>query len=439
MSKRRLLFITLSLSFIAIHHVVFAADDPKTVANLLNLTNILWTCLAAFLVFFMQAGFAMVEAGMTRAKNASNIIMKNLLDFSVGSLAFWLIGASIMFGAHKSFGWFAGDVDFFLSGYLKDADMFTYANLIFQTVFAATAATIASGAMAERTKFSAYLIYSVVVTAFIYPVFGSWSWNSLWGIGGDVKGWLENVGFVDFAGSTVVHSVGAWVGLAGTIMLGPRRGRYVNGAVKPIPGHNMPLAGLGVFILWLGWFGFNPGSTTAINDGSLAKIAVTTNLSAAAGAIGSLLTGWILLRKPDVGISLNGALAGLVGITAGCASTSPGAAAIIGFTSGIIVVLSVLVFDKLKIDDPVGAISVHGVVGAWGTLFLAVFDPAATFMGQLYGVLACFGWSFGVGLVLFFLIKVTIGLRVNEEEEAQGLDLSEHSAEAYADFRIAQR
>ncbi len=482
MKKKRYLFVIISLALIAVHHFVFAgqAEDIKKVAGELKTLkshgDILWTSIAAFLVFFMQAGFAMVEAGFTRAKNAANIIMKNLMDFAFGSLAFWIIGASIMFGANES-GLF-GSIDLGLSTWLGDAaNDNRYSYLIFQTVFAATAATIVSGAMAERTKFSSYLIYSIVVTALIYPVFGSWAWNSLWGAEIAVKtmadgkevikmvgsaGWLEAIEwlkvpdetgklvagvFNDFAGSTVVHSVGAWLGLAGALMLGARRGRYSNGSVKPIPGHSLTMAGLGVFILWLGWFGFNAGSTTSLGV-DLSKIAVTTNLAAAAGAVGALLTGWMILKKPDVGTTLNGALAGLVGITAGCASTDPLGASIIGFTSGIIVVISVLFFDKLKIDDPVGAISVHGMAGAWGTLligFLAVDSKGSfiwsgsQFLVQLAGVVACFVFAFGAGLILFFILKKTIGLRVSEEEESQGLDLSEHGAEAYADFRISQR
>ena len=455
MKKRRYLFIAISLSLIAIHHFSFGWSG-KLAVNGVEVTskidsNVLWTLIAAFLVFFMQAGFAMVESGFTRAKNSANIIMKNLMDFSAGSIAFWLIGAGIMFGANSS-GYF-GTIDIGLGNFLgNEKDLTRFSNLIFQTVFAATAATIVSGAMAERTKFSAYLIYSLVITALIYPIFGSWAWNSLWGAtladgSTGSQGWLEKLGFIDFAGSTVVHSIGAWVGLAGTIVLGPRRGRYANGKVKPIPGHNLTLAGLGVFILWLGWFGFNPGSTTAVG-GNLATIAVTTNLAAAAGAIGALLTGWIILKKPDVGTSLNGALAGLVAITAGCANVSPSGAALIGFIGGIVVVLSVLLLDKLKIDDPVGAISVHGTAGAVGTLLVGLLANKSyggtegswgQFFIQLAGVGAAFVFAFVAGLILFYLIKITIGLRVTEEEEAIGLDLTEHSAEAYADFRIAQR
>jgi Amt family ammonium transporter len=459
MRKRRLLFTAISLTLIMTHFWVFGAE-VDTLEKLRTDTDILWTVIAAILVFFMQAGFALVEAGFTRAKSAANIIMKNMMDFCVGSLAFWLVGASLMFGGHNSLGWFAGDIDFGLASWLgaANADPNKYSWLIFQTVFAATAATIVSGAMAERTKFSSYLIYSLIVTVVIYPIFGSWAWNGLWAIdsvGYGTGGWLESFkvgeasGFIDFAGSTVVHSIGGWLALAGAMVLGPRRGRYTkDGRVIPIPGHSLTLAGLGVFILWLGWFGFNPGSTVSVAGGSFATIAVTTNLAAAAGAIGALVMAWGLLKKPDVGMTLNGALAGLVAITAGCANVSPLGAAFIGFTAGIIVVLSVLFFDKIKIDDPVGAVSVHGVCGAWGTLlvgFLANPDFGGTagsfdqFLIQLTGVAAAFGFAMVSGLALFYLIKVTIGLRVSEHDEVIGLDISEHGAEAYADFRISQR
>jgi len=318
--------------------------------------NTVWTCIAAFLVFFMQAGFAMVEAGFTRAKNAVNILMKNLMDFSVGTIAFFLIGFGLMFG--KSNGLF-GTTLFGLSGVEPGSD-WNWTFLIFQTVFAATAATIVSGAMAERTKFVGYLAYSFAITLFIYPIFGSWAWGGLL----DGGGWLEGLGFLDFAGSTVVHSVGGWLALAGAIVLGPRIGKYApDGKPKAILGHNIPLAALGVFILWFGWFGFNPGSTTT-GDGSIGYIAVTTNLAAAAGAIVAMSVSWMVMNKPDASMALNGALAGLVSITAPCDGVSPIGAILIGATGGALVVGSVLFIDRiLKIDDPVGAVSVHGVCG----------------------------------------------------------------------------
>ena len=322
--------------------------------------NIVWTCVAAFLVFFMQAGFAMVETGFTRAKNAVNILMKNLMDFSVGSIAFFLIGFGLMFGLSNGL---FGTTLFGLSGIEQGKD-WGWTFLIFQTVFAATAATIVSGAMAERTKFRAYLVYSAAISLVIYPIFGSWAWGNL--LNGDNISWLADLGFHDFAGSTVVHSIGGWLALAGAVMLGPRLGKY-SADRKPnaILGHNMPLAALGVFILWFGWFGFNPGSTTTGN-GMIGYIAVTTNLAAAAGAVMALATSWMVLKKPDISMTLNGALAGLVAITCPCDGVSPMGAIAIGGVAGILVVLSVLFFDYvLKVDDPVGAVSVHGVNGLW--------------------------------------------------------------------------
>lgn len=400
--------------------------------------NIVWTCIAAFLVFFMQAGFAMVETGFTRAKNAVNILMKNLMDFSIGSIAFFLVGFGLMFG--QTNGLF-GTTLFGLSGVEPGTD-WNWTFLIFQTVFAATAATIVSGAMAERTKFTGYLVYSFFITLFIYPIFGSWAWGGLL----DGGGWLEKLGFLDFAGSTVVHSIGGWLALAGAVVLGPRVGKYgPDGKPRAILGHNLPLAALGVFILWFGWFGFNPGSTTT-GDGSIGYIAVTTNLSAAAGAIVAMATAWVLLKKPDASMALNGALAGLVAITAPCDGVSPIGAILIGSVGGVLVVLSVLFIDHvLKVDDPVGAVSVHGVCGAWGTLSAGLFNlESGLFYGgglgqlgvQALGVVTAFAWAFGLGLGLFYLIKVTIGLRVSEEEEQKGLDIGEHGMEAYAGFQI---
>lgn len=408
-----------------------------------------WTLVAAFLVFFMQAGFAMVEAGFTRAKNAANIMMKNLMDFSVGSIAYWLVGFGIMFGASAA-GLFGTNGFFLSSADPSTGDgLWQFAYWIFQVVFAATAATIVSGAMAERTKFGAYLFYSVFISALIYPVVGHWIWGG---------GWLSNKGMVDFAGSTVVHSVGGWAALAGAIMLGPRLGKYnKDGSSNAIPGHNIPLAALGVFILWFGWFGFNPGSTTAGTNLSIATIAVTTNLAAAAGAILAMFTAWVRFGKPDTSMALNGALAGLVAITAPCASVSPLSAIIIGAIGGVLVVLSVEVIDKvLHVDDPVGAISVHGVCGAWGTLAVGLFAEAAygeasgagainglffggglsQFFIQLIGVVSVFVWVFAAALLLFYIAKKTIGLRVSNEEQLKGLDIGEHGMEAYAGFQI---
>ncbi|MBN2513736.1 MAG: ammonium transporter [Sedimentisphaerales bacterium] len=402
--------------------------------------NIVWTCIAAFLVFFMQAGFAMVETGFTRAKNSVNILMKNLMDFSVGSLVYFVVGFGLMFGVSNGV---FGTTLFGLSGTEPGAD-WNWTFLIFQTVFAATAATIVSGAMAERTKFISYLIYSAVISLVIYPIFGSWAWGNL--LLTDNNSWLANMGFHDFAGSTVVHSIGGWLALAGALILGPRIGKYgPDGKPKAILGHNLPLAALGVFILWFGWFGFNPGSTT-VGNGSIGYIAVTTNLAAAAGAVMALITSWIIIKKPDISMTLNGALAGLVAITAPCDGVSPMGAIVIGSVGGILVVLSVLFFDYvLKIDDPVGAVSVHGVNGLWGTISYGLFamDGGLFYGGgfkqlgiQLLGAGTAFAWAFGLGLVMFILLKKTVGLRVNLEEERKGLDIGEHGMEAYSGFQI---
>ncbi len=439
-----------ALSLVAPHVSYAEEETPKFVLQ--SDGDILWTCIAAFLVFFMQAGFAMVELGFTRAKNAINILMKNLMDFSCGSIVFMLVGFGLMFGTTA--GNVVGTDGFALSGimFTEDGgiDYWTFTFWLFQVVFAATAATIVSGAMAERTKFHGYLIYTVVITAFVYPIFGHWAWGSLF----NGEGWLENLGFVDFAGSTVVHSVGAWAGLAGAIVLGPRMGKYsIDGKPQALPGHNIPMAALGVFILWLGWYGFNPGSTTA-QGGDIAVVAVTTTLAASAGAIAAMLTSWVKFRYPDVGMSLNGALAGLVAITAPCYNVSPVSAIIIGSVAGVIVVLSVLLIETMGVDDPVGAVSVHGVCGAWGTLSVGLFaqssfggGPDGFFFGgglsqlgiQLIGVIACFVWTFIASLILFSLIKATVGLRVSDEEEMEGLDHGEHAGSAYPDFTITLR
>ncbi len=403
--------------------------------------DMIWLVLSAALVFFMQAGFAMVETGLTRAKNAGNIIMKNLMDFSAGAVAYWALGWGLMYGASAA--GLIGTDQFFLSG----AGSATFRDWMFQVVFAATAATIVSGAMAERTKFTGYLAYSVFISALIYPISGHWIWNG---------GWLANLGFHDFAGSTVVHSVGAWAAMIGSILLGARKGKYVRVGgktiVKAIPGHSMPLAALGVFILWFGWYGFNAGSTLSGTDLSIAHVATTTTLAASTGAIGAMLTSWFWFGKPDPSMSLNGALAGLVGITAGCWVVNPLGAVIIGLVAGLLVVLSVEFFDKtLHIDDPVGAISVHGTCGAWGTLAVGLFADGGNDSGilglfygggfgqlgvQAVGVVAVFAWVVVTALLLFGTLKATGLLRVSEKEEMMGLDIGEHGMESYAGFQI---
>jgi Amt family ammonium transporter len=410
------------------------AGNAEAIAGVQTHLDYVWTLVAAALVFFMQAGFAMVESGFTRAKSAVNIMMKNLMDFSMGSLFYWALGFGLMFGTTAT-GWFGTD-GFFLADFKVGGDPWVLAFWMFQVVFAATAATIVSGAVAERIKFTGYLVYSMAICAFIYPVFGSWAWGSLF----HGNGWLEGLGFIDFAGSTVVHSIGGWAALAGAIVLGPRLGKYgKDGKVRAIPGHNIPMAAIGVFILWLGWFGFNPGSTTAGNT-DIAMIFVNTNLAAAAGAVAAMLLSWSIFKKPDIGMSLNGALAGLVGITAGCANVTPSSSIVIGLIAGLLVVLSVMFFDRIHVDDPVGAVSVHGVCGAWGTLAAGLFNidgvTAKIVTTQLTGIGAAFIWSFGCAFILFKLIDLTIGLRISEEEELVGVDLSEHGANAYNDFQV---
>lgn len=394
--------------------------------------DIMWIIVCGVLVFFMQAGFTLVEVGFTRAKNTGNIVMKNLMDFVIGSLGFWTIGYTLMYG--DSIGSFIGTPHLF---YNTREDMH---NLFFQTVFCATAATIVSGAIAERTKFSAYLIFSLLITTLIYPVSGHWVWQ------GD--GWLSGLGFIDFAGSSVVHSVGGWAALVAASLVGPRIGKYTkDGKSNAIPGHNMLFGALGVFILWLGWFGFNPGSELAISGDSaynVAGIVITTNLAAAAGAAAALFLTWIRYGKADLSMTLNGALAGLVGITAGCAAVSPMGAFFIGIISGLAVVFSIEFVDKvLKVDDPVGAISVHGVVGAIGTLCVGLFaKDGGLFYGggfhqlgiQALGVVAIGAWAMAASFVVLFTLKKTIGLRVSELEELEGLDLHEHGIDAYPEF-----
>lgn len=425
------------------------ASDPATLSSAIDVLNtsggktfvdLLWVMVAGFLVFFMQAGFALVETGFTRAKNVANIMMKNMMDFGVGTIVFWAVGFAIMYGT-DIWGVF-GFNNFFLTDALQadgSLNAWMYAEWFFQAMFAATAATIVSGAMAERTKFSGYLIYSIVISALIYPIAGHWIWGG---------GWLADLGFFDFAGSTVVHSVGAWAGLMGTYILGPRVGRFVHGKVNRIPGHSMALGTLGVFILWLGWFGFNAGSTLGA-DVSFARIAMVTSLAAAAGAVAAMTIAWYQTGNPDLNYTLNGALAGLVAITAGCSVVAPSSALTIGFIGGIIMFYGSRWLEQLRIDDPVGAIPVHGFAGIWGTLAVGLFaqPPYASSMVGLFfggsayqlliqtvGILAIFLWTSGTAFLVFKTIKVTMGLRVSEIEELNGLDQNEHGMTAYPDF-----
>lgn len=402
---------------------------PSAAEVQINL-NYVWTALAAILVFFMQAGFALVETGLTRAKNAVNIIMKNMMDVSAGALAFFFVGFGIMFGT--SYAGLFGTDGFLLTGIENYAPEWVYLFFFFQAVFAATAATIVSGAVAERTSFSAYLIFSITITALIYPVFGSWAWGSL--LNG--SGWLEELGFIDFAGSTVVHSVGGWAALAGVLVIGPRSGKYIDGRPAEIRGHSLPLAALGVFILWMGWFGFNAGSTTS-GDASVALIAINTFLSGAAGATVAMGVSWVIKGKPDGSTTLNGVLAGLVAITAGCANLSPVSALLTGGIAGLILWHTTAFIERYA-DDAVGAIAVHGVCGAWGTLAAGLFSiygfSWAQVGVQLAGIAAAFLWTFPVCFLAFKIIDRIIPLRVDSEPEELGLDLHEHDAHAYPEF-----
>lgn len=397
-----------------------------------------WVLVAGFLVFWMHAGFACLESGMTRAKNTVNILMKNVVTVCIGGIAFFLMGYALMFGEGTPF---VGTRGFVLSG-VEHEGLPLYAFWFFQMVFCATAATIVSGAVAERIKFFSYFVFAFVITAVIYPVSGHWIWGG---------GWLSEMGFHDFAGSTVVHSVGGWAALAGCLMLGARIGKYnKDGTPNPILGHSAPLAALGVFILFLGWFGFNPGSQLAADAGPIAHIATTTFLAAAAGGVAAALLTQLIFGKADYSMILNGILAGLVAITAPCAAVGPKSALIIGAVAGVLVVYSCLFFErKLKVDDAVGAISVHGICGIWGTLAVGIFAnewaPAGlkgllfgggfTQLGyQIVGVVSVFVWAFGSSLLFWSMIKAVMGLRVSEQEEIGGLDLKEHGSPAYPDF-----
>ncbi len=409
------------------------AGPAVSLTDLITSIDTVWVLLASMLVFVMQLGFAMVESGFARTKNTANILMKNILDFSIGSLLFWLTGFGLMFG--PSVAGFIGIPDFMgYAGWEGGIPKETF--LVFQTMFCATAATIVSGAVAERTKFHAYLCYTIAVFGLIYPISGHWTWGG---------GWLSELGFHDFAGSTVVHSLGGWLALAGAALVGPRIGKYRQKKVYAIPGHNLTIATLGVLILWFGWFGFNPGSQLSAsgpeNAIAISSVFLTTNIAAATGGLAALLTTWIRYGKPTLSLTLNGILAGLVGVTAGCDIVSPGGAFCIGAICGTVMVYAVWFFDNIaRIDDPVGAISVHGVCGTLGTILTGLFATEGgllygggwTLLGiQLLGSLATAVWALGTGFVLFKIIDVTVGLRVDKRVEEEGLDIYEHGETAY--------
>ena len=412
-----------------------AQDEALTPEDVQFVLDNIWVLVAAVLVIFMNAGFGMLETGFCRQKNAVNILSKNLIVFALATLSFWAIGFGFMFNEANPV---IGLGNFFLSGLTAEdpyaGNLTAPVFFLFQAAFAGTAATIVSGAVAERIKFTDFVIFSILLTGISYPITGHWVWSG--------NGWLGGVGFSDFAGSTVVHSVGGWAALVGAAILGPRIGKYQDGQINAIPGHNMSIATLGCLILWIGWFGFNPGSELAASS-AVPYIAVTTNLSAAAGGVAATLTAWILNGKPDLSMIINGILAGLVGITAGCAGAGFFGAVIIGLVSGVIVVFSVSFFDSIKIDDPVGAISVHLVCGMWGTLAVGLFDTElglfygggiGQLISQIIGIVAIGLFTVVFSAVAWTILKSAFGMRVSAEEELKGLDIGEHGMEAYSGF-----
>ena len=394
--------------------------------------NNLWICISAALVFIMHLGFTTLESGLTQKKNAVNIIFKNVWIVCTGVLLYAIWGFNAMYpsewaldGVFAMGSWFGGDLnDASLTTAQYNAGYTWWGDFIFQAMFAATGATIVSGAVAERVKLPTFMLFATLLVGFAYPVTGSWKWGG---------GWLDQMGFYDFAGSSVVHAFGGFAALACVMLLGPRLGKYTPDGIKPIVGHSMPLAAIGVFLLWLGWFGFNGGSALAADPKAVSFVFVTTSLAACAGAITSIVASWLLLKKPDVSMALNGILAGLVGITAGADTVSEFNSIIIGGIAGLIVVVSILAFDKIRMDDPVGAISVHGICGIWGTIAVGIFsfDPGHSFVVQAIGTLSIGAFAFVFSFVVFLILKVTMGIRVSPEEEEQGLDLSEHGAHAY--------
>lgn len=428
----------LLMSAIALGAGAVFAGEPgaaKVSAEMFALNN-LWMLIAAALVFIMHLGFATLEAGLTRSKNTVNILFKNVMIVAIGLLTYAFAGFNLMYnGDHwllwKCFG-FGGfgltcpEGTAGLIGYNNGT--YTYwTDFIFQGMFAATAATIVSGAVAERVKLDSFLIFSTIYVALVYPVVGSWGWG---------KGWLDQLNFHDFAGSTFVHSVGGWAALVAVFLLGPRTGKYVRGVSKPIWGHNMPLATIGALLLWFGWFGFNGGSVLSADPGMVSYVFVTTSLAAAAGIVTASLTSWKLQKHPDLSMVLNGCLAGLVAVTAGADALPVSASIIVGAAAGIIVILAVFMFDRLRLDDPVGALSVHLVCGIWGTLAVGIFCDKYSFLAQLTGVLAAGAFCVLGAFAIFLPIKYTLGIRMSVEDEIRGLDICEHGMDSYHGFQI---
>lgn len=433
--RKSIYFCIMSLLVIAVFGTMssFAqeVEEGPTASHAVFVANNVWMLVATFLVFIMHLGFAALETGLTRSKNTVNILFKNVSIISIGILTYAICGFNLMYPGE--FGGWLGFAGFGISSPEGAAGLIEYADggytywtdFIFQAMFAATAATIVSGAVAERIKLESFLVFSIIFVAIVYPIAGSWKWGG---------GWLDAKGFYDFAGSTLVHSVGGWGALVGAFLLGPRLGKYVRGGMKPIPGHSLPLAAIGVFLLWFGWYGFNGGSVLSADPELVSLVFVTTSLASAAGVVGAMVVSWIMFNKPDLTMALNGALAGLVGITAGADVISPMNSVIVGLIAGVIVVFSVVSFDKIKIDDPVGAISVHLVCGIWGTLAVGIFSADHSVLIQLLGIAAYGVFTLICAFALFLLIKVTMGLRVDEQEEMEGLDFSEHGLESYPDF-----
>ena len=444
--KSAMLMLAIGAAVLPMAVMADEAAEPAVSQEMFTVNNT-WMMVSTFLVFVMHLGFAMVETGLTRAKNSVNILFKNTAIPAIGLLTYALIGFNLMYpgfdeGSAGFFGFAGFGIGTDAAGLTSAYNVgYTYwTDFLFQGMFAATAATIVSGAVAGRVKLGPFLVFSAIYVALVYPWVGSWKWGG---------GWLAAKGFHDFAGSTLVHSVGGWGALAGIILLGPRIGKFVNGKAKAIMGHNMPLLTIGVFLLWLGWFGFNGGSVLSADPGGVSYVLVTTSLAAAAGIMGSMITSWIVQKHPDLTMVLNGCLAGLVGITAGADVVSVPAAIMIGLICGAIAVVSVMAFDRMKLDDPVGATTVHLVCGILGTLFVGIFANGATTTAtgadlgytisigtQLLGIFAYAAACFPAAFIIFLVLKLTVGIRVSKEEEMKGLDLGEHGMEAYHGFQF---
>ena len=431
----------LSRKSLLILPLLYAAGAPapaaaQTAADVMFTVNNTWMIVATLLVFIMHLGFATLEIGLTQSKNTVNILFKNVSIIAIGLLTYAIVGFNLMYPGEFSVGGFFGFAGF---GVGTDAAGLTSAynpgytywtDFLFQGMFAATAATIVSGAVAERMKLASFLVFATLYVGLVYPLAGSWVWGG---------GWLADRNFHDFAGSTLVHSVGGWAALVGVFLLGPRLGKYIKDHIYPIPGHNIPLAAIGMFLLWFGWFGFNGGSVLSADPGLVSLVLVTTCMAAAAGIMTAMVTTWTVHKHPDVSMVLNGALAGLVGITAGADAVSVMSSVVIGGVAGVLVVFSVMFFDRVKMDDPVGALSVHLTCGIWGTLAVGIFSADYSFVTQLIGVLAYGAFCITAAFIIFSAVKVAMGLRVSEVDERRGLDLAEHNMEAYPDYQMITR